>query len=45
MDNERSTERITKAIEIPQVETTDVSPFNIRSLGATSKIGEASLKS
>ena len=34
-----------KAPEGRQVETADVTPFNIRSLGAVSIIGEASLKS
>ena len=49
MDNDRdknpSTDRIGRAIGIPQVETAGVTPFNIRSLGAVSTIGEASLKS
>ena len=40
-----SSEWIMSAIGIPQVETADVTPFNIRSLGNVSIIGEASLKS
>ena len=34
-----------KALEGRQVETAEVTPFNIRSLGAVSTIGKASLKS
>ncbi len=34
-----------KAPEGRQVDTADVTPFNIRSLGAFSTIGEASLES
>ena len=44
-DRDPSSEWTMSAIEIPQVETADVTPFNIRSLGAVSTIGEASLES